>query len=314
MKAANSSNGVTSESAVHGASHPTLMPIDARTRLVALLGDPVAHSLSPAIHNAAFRAQQLPFAYVALRVDPDDVAAAVHGLRVLGYAGANVTSPHKRAVMDVLDELSPQASAVGAVNTIVMREADGRIMLDGDNTDVVGFLAPLLHFKDELDGAEMTVIGSGGAARAVAYALLTTFQTTRLTLAVRTHLHGEQLAEDLSAYDARSALHVRSLHESSKDLRTSRLVVNATPIGTSPRVDATPLPDVDPFGRDQIVYDLVYNPAKTRLLREAEERGARIIGGLEMLIAQAAASYVKWTGSEMPVRIVREALRSHLQG
>lgn len=291
-------------------SRRTLIPLDAGTRLIALIGDPVTHSLSPAIHNVAFRAQKHNFAYVALRVDESDVEGAVLGLRALGFAGANVTSPHKEAVIPVLDELTPQARAVGAVNTIVPRKREDRVDLEGDNTDVVGFLAPLLAFADELKDAAVTILGSGGAARAVAYALLTTFHPRRLTLAVRTPAHGEQLASDLAGFDSTAALCVRPIEECRTDVNSSRLVVNATPLGTNPRSDATPWSQADDFGRDHIVYDLVYNPQRTRLLDEAQARGARTIDGLEMLIEQAAAAYVQWTGTEMPTRIVREALRA----
>jgi len=290
----------------------TLVSVDAGTRLVALLGDPVEHSLSPIIHNTAFRAQQLNFAYVATRVDDDDVADAVAGLRALNFAGANVTAPHKQAVIPQLDHLSVQARTIGAVNTIIRRNVDGRVELNGDNTDVPGFLAPLYEHTDSLTGASMTILGSGGAARAVAYALLTTFKPHRLTLAVRTPKHGERLAADLADFDETSALDVLPIRECRDVVRSGRLLVNTTPVGTHPQKQYTPWREADVFGEQHIVYDLVYNPRNTRLLQDASGRGAITIGGLSMLIAQAAASYIQWTGVEMPTRIVREALRARL--
>ncbi len=286
-----------------------LVPLDARTKLVALIGNPIAHSLSPVIHNSAFREQRLHFAYVAFEVQDDDVLAAVGGLRALGFVGANVTAPHKQAVIPALDQISAQARAIGAVNTIVRREYQDLVRLDGENTDVTGFLAPLLDYAARLRGASMTIIGSGGAARAVAYALLTTFRPERLTLAARTVENAERLAEDLSRFDETSALQVRPVRECRDVMRGSILVVNATPVGTHPNSDRTPWEYAGDFNQDQVVYDLVYNPRHTRLLREASDQGAATVDGLEMLIGQAAAAYALWTGLEMPTDVVREALR-----
>lgn len=286
----------------------TLVPITAQTRIIVLIGHPVAHSLSPAIHNTAFRHQGLDFAYVALDVAPPAVPAAIEGLRALGIAGANVTAPHKQAVIQELDWISPQAAAVGAINTIVPKD-QGR--MEGHNTDVEGFLAPLQEHAAHLRDGEMTILGSGGAARAVAYAILTTLQPGRLTLAARSTDKAETLAADLSAFDPTGALAVRPFASADDAVRASRLIVNATPLGTHPLTDRTPWPDAGDFNPDQIVYDLVYNPRLTRLLREASDQGAVTIDGLEMLIGQAAAAYALWTGRDMPTDVVREALHAN---
>lgn len=285
--------------------------VDAHTRLAALLGDPVEHSLSPLIHNTAFRAQSVNIAYVAFRVPARHVESAVKGLRALDFVGANVTAPHKQTVIPALDELSPQARAIGAVNTIIRRE-DGR--LTGDNTDITGFLAPLLDVAAEIRGAPMVILGSGGAARAVAYALLSTFEPETLTIAARTPENAERLASDLAEHDTDGALRVENSSNNDDIVARSRLVVNATPVGTHPNTNETPISNPDALGPDHVVYDLVYNPEKTRLLHEADERRARTIGGLDMLVAQAAAAYVQWTGHEMPVDVVRSALRNRKTG
>ena len=282
---------------------------DAPTKLVGLLGYPVAHSLSPLIHNTAFRAQGLDWCYVALPVAPEDVAEAVAGLKALGFVGSNVTVPHKQAVVPLMDDLSSEARAVGAVNTIVCRrEADG-VTLYGGNTDVEGFLAPLHPFADTLREASMLIFGAGGAARAVAYALLRTYQPRRLTIAARTPARAERLTRDLARYDPTGALRVVPLAEARPAVQKSRLLVNATPAGMHPDVDATPWPDAEAFSDGQLVYDLIYKPEQTRLLREAAAHGARTLSGLAMLIHQAAASYIQWTGREMPVDLVSEAVR-----
>lgn len=288
------------------------MPIDAHTRLLTLIGDPVEHSRSPLIHNTALKQQGVNAVYAATPVAAEALADAVAGLRALRFRGANVTIPHKQAVRPLLDAETKRAEAVGAVNTIVPEETeDGRTRLRGDNTDVAGFLAPLnsSSISDRLDGAEMLVFGAGGAARAVTYALLTTFSPARLTIVNRTRSKADTLAADFARYDARDALRVSSPDEAGAAVRTSTLVVNATSVGMHPNESATPWPHADDFSEDQVVYDLVYAPEETRLLRAAEARGAQSIGGLAMLVEQAAAAYEQWTGQPMPVDAVYDALR-----
>jgi shikimate dehydrogenase len=280
---------------------------DARTRLAVLLGDPVTHSLSPLIHNAAFRALGVNAVYLTARVAPDAIAAAVAGLHALDVMGANVTVPHKQAVVPHLDALAPEAEAIGAVNTIARRD-DGT--LRGDNTDAAGFLSGLN--PDALHGTDAVVFGSGGAARAVVYALLTACRPASLTIAARTPNRAEALARSLASFDERDALRTVPLTEAGDAVRRSRLVVNATSVGMHPYDDATVWPDADAFSPGQTVYDLVYAPVQTRLLRDAERRGAETIGGLAMLIGQAAAAFEQWTGRAMPTDAVRDALRSHL--
>ena len=284
------------------------MPVDAETQVVTLLGHPVEHSLSPRIHNTAFRVQGTNAVYVATPVRPEALRDAVGGLRALQFLGANVTVPHKEAVRPLLDDVSERAAAVGAVNTIV-RDGD---TLRGDNTDVEGFLAPLVdELGDALDGAPMLVFGAGGAARAVAYGLLDRYRPERLTLVARRPEQAEALAADLDGYDARDALRVSTFDDAAPAVRASRLLVNATPLGMAPdRTDQTPWPDADDLGPDHVAYDLVYTPEETRFLREAAERDTITIGGLDMLVGQAAAAYEQWTGQKMPVAAVYETLRS----
>ena len=274
--------------------------------MVALLGDPVEHSLSPLIHNTAFAAQGLNFAFAAFPVSRERIEDAVRGLSALHFVGAGVTIPHKQAVLSCLDEWSPRARAVGAANLIVCRP-DGSLL--GDNTDVPGFLAPLLPFGDRLRDVEMAVLGAGGAARAVAYALLDTFRPRRLTLVARTPSRAEALVADLAGFDERGALDVHDAASARLAVRNAHLVVNTTPVGMYPAVDASPWPDAADFGEGHIVYDIVYIPEETRLLADAARRGATVIGGLDMLVEQAAAAYVQWTGRTMPVEAVKDALR-----
>lgn len=291
-----------------GTYTPRLQPIDARTRLAGIMGCPVEHSYSPLIHNTAFDASGLNCRYVALPVQPEDLADAVRGLRALRFLGANVTLPHKQAVLPLLDTLSDTAHAVGAVNTIVCQHDGDTVILRGDNTDVVGFLQPLRPLGARLHGTGMVILGAGGAARAVAYSLLTTYAPECLTLAARTPARAEQLAADLASFDTRGALGVLPLAEAARAIRAARLVVNTTPVGMHPQTDATPWPDARDFHAEQMVYDLIYRPGHTHLLQQAAAQGARTVGGLEMLLHQAAAAYRQWTGTPMNLDPVRQAM------
>lgn len=274
-------------------------------RVAYLFGDPVAHSLSPLIHNAAFRAAGIDAEYRAKRVRAEELEAAVASLREPYALGTNVTIPYKQAIVSYLDTLTPEAEAIGAVNTVV-REEGGR--LRGDNTDAAGFLHGLDAAK--LRGAPTLIFGAGGAARAVVYALLTELRPETLTLAARRPAQAEALAADFADLDERGVLRVVPLAEAAAAVRQGQLVVNATPLGMHGNTDTTPWPDASDFHRGQTVYDLIYAPAETRLLREARAEGAETIGGLAMLIGQAAASFVQWTGTPMPTDAVEAALSS----
>ncbi len=285
------------------------MAIDSSTRLVTLLGYPLGHSLSPAIHNASFQAQGINMVYLCMPVSASNLTDALKGFRVAKFVGSNVTIPHKQAIPDLIDDISEQARAVGAVNTIVSRFGeDGEVIgLYGDNTDIRGFLDPLDGYKKRLDNSEMVVLGAGGAARAVVYALLKPCAPSVLTIVARNKGKAEQLAKDLMPYDAASVLRISDFASAGRAVRTSRLVVNTTPLGMPPYQEMAPWQQVSDLGDHQMIYDLIYNPLETRFMREAEARGATVMGGLEMLVRQAAASYVQWTGQEMPLDIARKA-------
>lgn len=287
--------------------------IDAHTRVVTLLGYPIEHTLSPLIHNTAFQHQQLNFVYTASAVHPKRLNQAVAGLSALNMAGANVTIPHKEKVLPLLDELTKEAQAIKAVNTIIIdtNSETNQTVLRGDNTDISGFLKPLETYSSRLKNSSMVVFGSGGAARAVVYALLTRFSPEQCTIVARTPEKAEQLAQDLSSYDTKGSLQVCPLDAGHQKVRTSQLLVNATPVGMHPNISASVWPYPEDFHSQQIAYDLVYRPRKTAWLQTVEAQGGETIGGLEMLIGQAAASYYQWTNKEMPLQVVQQTVANY---
>lgn len=234
--------------------------------------------------------------YLATRVPAQSLPAAIEGLRDPQVLGANVTIPHKTSVIPYLDGLSSVAEAIGAVNTIV-RHDDG--LLIGHNTDVEGFLAPL--DVDSLSGLSATVFGNGGAARAVVYALLMNTQPQRVTIIGRSEEKVQRFIEEMRPFDPNSYLTADTFDDVNIDtVRDSGLIVNTTPLGMHPNISHTPWNHPETFYSNQIVYDLVYNPSKTRLLQEAAIGHATTISGLDMLITQAAAAFRLWTKQSFP--------------
>jgi shikimate dehydrogenase len=284
------------------------MPIGPQTRLAALIGDPVKHSLSPLIHNTAYRVQRVDAVYVAARVYAADLREAVAGLASLGALGVNVTLPHKETVLPLLDEVRSDARAIGAVNTIVFERGDDTVRIIGDNTDVTGFLAPLVDMKDSIRGRSVAILGAGGAARAVLFACQTSLRPALVTVVARNEGRARKMVKSLMAVSEDIDVEVLSFEGAEDRMADATLVVNTTPVGLYPEVRRTPWPAVESFRPGQIVYDLVYNPIVTRLLRDAGSRGAVTINGTEMLIGQAAAANTLWTGLRMPVEDVREAV------
>ena len=290
------------------------MAISGRTRLVGLLGWPVAHSLSPAMHNAAFRALGLDWRYVPLPVRPDQLAAAAAGLAAMGFAGANVTVPHKQAVVPHLHHISAEVDALGAANTIVVRQDEGgQPLLLGYNTDHRGFIQAVRDTGVEPAGIRALVLGAGGAARAVVYGLVQA-GAAAVVILNRSTARAEALAHDLGAGPQERA--PRAVRLAAGPLSAEKLVseaaaadmlINATSVGMSPD-DASPWPSRVPLPKHLVVFDLVYEPRQTRLLTLAEAAGARPVGGLGMLVHQAALAFELWTGQAVPVDIMRRAI------
>jgi shikimate dehydrogenase len=286
------------------------LTVTGKTRVCALLGDPVEHTVSPAMHNAAFAEMGLDLIYVPFRVAPEGLAAAVAGLRALNVRGFNVTIPHKVAVIPLLDGLDPLAGKIGAVNTVVNNDGE----LWGYNTDAAGFLRAAREGGIEPEGRRTVVLGAGGAARAICYVLAQhgaelTILNRRKELDWAENIAGlieAELGKKVQVLELRPDLLAGAL-------AGADVLVNATSVGMSPASGISLVPP-GLLRKDMTVFDIVYNPARTRLLREAAAAGARTVGGIEMLAWQGALAFEMWTGRPAPFDIMRRAAAAALEG
>jgi shikimate dehydrogenase len=276
--------------------------ISGETKICALIGDPVKHTVSPVMHNTAFKKLRLDYIYIPFRVKPAELSKAVAGLRALGIRGFNVTIPHKVSIIPLLDSLDPLVEKIGAVNTVVH---DG-VSLKGYNTDAEGFLRALVGRGIEPRDKNIVILGAGGASRAISYVLVEngarlTILNRKLELAwaediarlIRKELHKEIKVGELNT---------RLL---SWALEKADILVNATSVGMSPASHKSPVP-AGLLKSRLTVFDVVYNPLITRLLKEAKAAGAKVIGGVDMLAWQGALAFERWTDCPAPVALMRQ--------
>lgn len=286
----------------------TVSGIDGGTKLLGVMGYPVSHSLSPRMHNAAFEADTgrrggpLEYVYVPLPVAPDRIEEAIYGLRALGFAGANVTMPHKSAVLPMMDDLDDASRVAGATNTIVVGD-DG---LRGMNTDGGGFVEACAESGVGFEGRRVLLLGAGGAAAAVAVAILSE-GASGVEVVNRTIGRAEKLRERLSSVAGGDRVYVRGADEIQDAALESEVVVNTTYLGMK-EGDPLPLPETA-LREDLDVCDAVYRAGiETGLVREARERGSRTVSGGRMLLYQGVASQRAWTGREPDVEAMSRAL------
>lgn len=274
--------------------------ITSKTLLTGLLGHPVGHSKSPLMHNAAMKQEGLDMVYLAFDVEPCNVKKAIEGLKALNYSGVNVTIPHKESVMEHLDGLSEEAKYIGAVNTIINR--NGKLI--GDNTDGRGFMQSLKNESFDVVDKKVLLIGAGGAAKAVATKLLLE-GVSSIGISEIDKTKGMQLVDHLNSLGkGRKALFVEELK---KNAIESNLIINCTPVGMK-ESDPLLLTEKE-MNSEQLVFDLIYNPSKTKLLQEAEKKGAKILNGLGMLVYQGALSFEMWTGVYPDTDIMFKAIK-----
>ncbi|MGD9727760.1 MAG: shikimate dehydrogenase [Nitrospiraceae bacterium] len=285
-----------------------MFEIDTQTKLCGVIGNPVHHSLSPAIHNAAFRKMGLNFVYLAFPVEV--IGDAIKGVRALGNCrGFSVTIPHKLAAMPFLDEVDQTARHIGAINTIVVE--NGKLI--GYNTDASGALRALREGGAALSGQRVLILGSGGAARAIAFALAGDAQIAGLTILGVDEEERRRLVQDLRN---RTSVVVEDGPIQDDSLRSwiphCRTVIHCTPVGMSPHVEETCVPAAM-WRSDLTVMDIVYNPRRTRLLKEARAAGCRTIQGIEMFLCQAILQFELWTNQTAPADVMRAVLERRFQ-
>lgn len=279
------------------------------TKIIGVIGHPIKHSYSPLIHNLSFDLLGLDYIYLPFDVPLTSLKDSLKGMKALGIKGFNVTLPLKEKIGQYLNDVSDEASIVGAVNTVVNENGT----LHGINTDVHGINETLNPYRDRITGQEVSVIGAGGAARSVIYSLIRNFKVKKINIINRT----EQKAESLTEYFTQKMLFedFKAYELVPPDvvnvLKKSKLVVNSSSIGMYPEIDDAATTIEKSFTKDQIVFDVVYNPVETKFLQLAKEQGATTLNGLKMFVEQAAKSFELWTGEQMPVDKIYKTLHTY---
>ncbi len=285
--------------------------IDHNTKLIGVVGHPIKHSLSPLMQNIAFALRKLNYIYVPFDVPSNNLEDAIKGMLALRIRGFNITIPHKEKIIQFMEDVSEEAGVIGAVNTVINENG----YLHGHNTDAFGVSKTLEPFKNDLAGEDVCVFGAGGAARSIIYTLIRFHKVKTIYIINRT-LQKAELLRDYFAAKMHFAS-IKSLElmppDLVKTLANSKLIVNTTPLGMYPNIDDSPTDFVESFHSNQIVFDVIYNPLKTKLLSLAESQGATIINGLKMFVEQGAKSFELWTGKEMNKEEIYERLTSELK-
>ncbi|EOT43461.1 shikimate dehydrogenase [Enterococcus dispar] len=282
------------------------MEVTGYTRLAGLIAKPARHSISPLMHNTAFKANNIDAVYLSFEVEKEQLPQFIKGISAFGMIGVNVSMPYKLAVIPYLDELSEAATLIGAVNTIVPQK-DGRLV--GHNTDGSGFMRSLVDSNVEIIGEEITVIGTGGAATAICVqAALDGVQKINVFNRQGEFFTQKQQKINEIAQKSQCTLSLTDLADGkalNKALGNSKLLVNATDVGMKPNEAQTPIQDFSAFHDDLAVYDVIYNPRETKLIQIAKEKGLKTVNGLGMLLYQGTYAFELWTGKKMPLEIVK---------
>ena len=281
--------------------------INTSTQICAVVGNPVAHSLSPAIHNAAFAECGLDFVYVAFRVE--DIKHSLMGMRAMeNFRGMSVTIPHKVESMKYLDDIPDVDRHIGSINTIINEQ--GRLM--GLGTDGPGALKAIVDAGINLEGRNVLLLGAGGAARAIAFTLAGQTGLSQLGLLDVDKGMLKRLASDLKS-DTNASIKAEEItpENLAKMVEESYLIVNCTPVGMHPHINESLIP-VELLCPDQVIFDIVYNPLETRLCAEAKVRGLKVIHGVEMFVNQAVLQFERFTGVNAPIDVMRRVVMEHL--
>ena len=279
--------------------------ITGHTRVGALLGSPVAHSISPQMYNECFRQLGIDSVYVCFDIKPEQLGRTIQTVRDMNFFGFNLTMPHKHAVIEYLDELSTEAQMIGAVNTVCSR--DGKLV--GYNTDGMGFMKSARVSGYDPAGKAVTLLGAGGAARSIAVQAALD-GVSELNLFCRKGRSWDSAGELVETIGSRTACRAKLFDfadaaQMKECIMNSYMLINATSVGMAPDVDATPIQDTSVFVPQLIVSDVIYHPQKTRLLADAQKAGCRIFNGMYMLLYQGEAAFRIWTGREMPTEHIK---------
>ena len=280
------------------------------TQIIGIIGHPIKHSYSPFIHNVAIELMKLDYVYLPFDVPSSNLRGALKGMTALGIRGFNVTIPHKESAIQYMNNLSEEVTMIGSVNTIVNDQGK----LNGHNTDAYGILETLLPFKDDILGNQVCVIGAGGSARTVVYTLIRHFKPKKLFIINRNERRAENLKDFFTEKMKFSSIKTKELIPPAafEVMKDSKLIIHATPVGMNPNENDSITTSSDVFSKGQIVFDLVYNPQNTLLLKTASKAGAKTINGLGMLVNQAAKSFELWTGVDFPREDVSKSLQLYL--
>ncbi len=284
--------------------------ITGKTKLLAVIGAPIDHSLSPVMHNAAIAHMSADYVYLPLPVQPADLEIALAGFKAINLRGFSITIPHKQAIIPLLSEVSEIAQAVGAVNTVWQNNNNG---WSGTNTDVEGFLAPLQADNRDWSQTTTVILGYGGAARAVVAGCLQ-LGCKDIHVVGRNQQKLTQFQQSWANSALPVKINVHPWEQLPELIAQANLIVNTTPVGMYPHVEESPVDAVTMQGLSEgaIAYDLIYTPNPTQFLRQAKQQGAHAIDGLEMLVQQGAAALKIWLGQTPPVDIMRQSLQQHL--
>ena len=280
------------------------MKIKGSTNIVGLIGHPVEHSFSPPMHNAAFDALNMDCAYVAFDVNPNDLKSAIEGAESLNIKGFNVTIPHKVDVMQYLDELDEVARLIGAVNTIDFKN------LKGYNTDGIGAVKAIEEVTS-IKNKNVVVAGAGGASRAISF-YIAKYGAESLTILNRNEAKAESLASDVSYSGLIGEVAYDSINAIGNYMEGADVLIDTTPLGMHPNISDEPIVKADMMDEDLVVFDAVYNPNETVLIKEAIKANAKPVYGIKMLLYQGAESFKIWTGKTAPVDVMEKALRNTL--
>ena len=280
--------------------------VTGESKVVGVFGWPVAHSLSPPMHNAAFKALKMNWVYVPFPVSPENLEIALSSLGTMGIQGVNLTIPHKEQAFKLVDLLTEEAKLVGSVNTVHTTEQG----LLGDSTDGRGFMAPLIEEGVSLKGESVVVLGAGGAARSIVFTLAQA--GAKVMLYNRTSERAENLIGAVSDAGLKPVELLKSIDDVNEAVRSAKLLVHTTQVGMHPDVQSIPTLNLGSLHPDLYVYDLIYNPQETRLLSEGKRRGCKTLNGVKMLVNQGALSFQRWTGIAPPLATMELAVLAGL--